>query len=117
MWRLVAAASCLSCLLPRIKFQQDIQGIDHKPKSHCRHAIVVRWLVQRRNHCLQIHQILHISTGTLGEKFARVSPVVTTITALIGSAQSLFSDPQPGKPGYGPGMEAIPASAVIDYPI
>ena len=42
---------------------------------------------------------------------------VTTITALIGSAQALFSDPQPGKPGYGPGMEAIPASAVIDYPI
>ena len=43
--------------------------------------------------------------------------LVTTITALIGSAQALFSDPQPGKPGYGPGMEAIPASAVIDYPI
>ncbi len=52
------------------EIQQDIQGIDHKPKSHCRHAIVVGWLVQRRNHCLQIHQILHISTGTLGEKFA-----------------------------------------------
>ena len=42
---------------------------------------------------------------------------VTTITALIGSAPALLSDPQPGKPGYGPGMEAIPASAVIDYPI
>ena len=27
---------------------------------------------------------------------------VTTITALIGSAPALFSDPQPGKPGYGP---------------
>ena len=49
--------------------------------------------------------------SSLGREF------VTTITALIGSAQALFSDPQPGKPGYGPGMEAIPASAVIDYPI
>ena len=64
-----------------------------------------------------LYCIRFVAGGLQVTVFRYLNADVTTITALIGSAQALFSDPQPGKPGYGPGMEAIPASAVIDYPI